>query len=50
VKNIQLTIGLNTITELFRLIEEEESPFVISKRGKEALADIMKINEKLSIY
>jgi hypothetical protein len=35
---------------LFRLIEDEESPFTISKRGKELLEEIIKSNDKWNVY
>lgn len=37
VKNLHLQPDHPEIQELFRLIEEEESPFTISKKGREML-------------
>jgi hypothetical protein len=39
-KNLHLSPEFPNIQELFRLIEEEESPFTISKRGKVILEEI----------
>jgi hypothetical protein len=44
-KNIHLSTGIPEIQELFRLIEEEESPFVISQRGKVTMDAIVNKNE-----
>jgi len=40
IKNIHLQPEFPEIQELFRLIEEEESPFTISKKGKEIIEKI----------
>jgi hypothetical protein len=40
VKNLHLQPDFPEIQELFRLIEEEESPFTISKKGKEIIDKI----------
>ena len=41
IKNLHLSTDFPEIQELFRLIEEEESPFTISKRGKQILESIV---------
>ena len=38
------------VNELFHLIEHEESPFTISKRGKAALDELCKQNPTLAVY
>lgn len=47
VKNIQLIVDHPQVQELYRLIEEEESPFTISKRGKAALNELIKADPEL---
>lgn len=37
IKNIHLQPEFPEVQELFRLIEDEESPFTISKKGKEII-------------
>jgi hypothetical protein len=41
VKNLHLSQEFPQVQELFRLIEEEESPFTISQKGKKLLDDIV---------
>lgn len=43
IKNIHLNNEFPQIQELFRLIEEEESPFTISKRGKAIIEELMAV-------
>jgi hypothetical protein len=38
------------IQELFRLVEEEESPFVIASKGRVALTEIVKLNPEWARY
>ena len=38
------------VANIYNLIEHEESPFVISKKGQEALETLCLENPKLSIY
>mmetsp|Transcript_39824 Transcript_39824/g.38377 ORF Transcript_39824/g.38377 Transcript_39824/m.38377 type:complete len:200 (+) Transcript_39824:1155-1754(+) len=50
VKNIHVLEQYPALLELFKLIEEEESPFVISKKGQGLFEKIFKENEELRIY
>jgi len=49
-KNMQNILGHSEIANLFNLIENEESPFTISKKGKEALDAAVKKTPSLSSY
>lgn len=42
-KNLHLSSEFPQIQELFRLIEEEESPFTISRRGKVLIDEILAV-------
>lgn len=44
------TSTTNHVANIFNLIEHEESPFIISKKGKEALEALCKENPALAIY
>lgn len=44
IKNLHLSSEFPQIQELFKLIEEEESPFTISKRGKILLQEILQVD------
>lgn len=43
IKNLHLSEEFPQIQELFRLIEDEESPFTISRKGKQLLESIMAV-------
>jgi len=49
-KNIHLVSGIPQIPVIFKLIENEESPFKISQEGPKAMAEATKLNSKLKIY
>ena len=49
VKNLHLQPEFPNIQELFRLIEDEESPFVISKKGR-VIIDKISENETWAQY
>jgi len=49
-KNMQNILGHAEIANLFNLIENEESPFTISKKGKEYLDAAVKKTPSLSSY
>ena len=50
IKNLHLQAEFLDVQELFRLIEDEESPFVISKKGKETIDNIVKSNSQWAQY
>lgn len=50
IKNLHLQPEFLDVQELFRLIEDEESPFVISKKGKETIDNIVKSNSQWAQY
>lgn len=50
IKNLHLQPQFTDVQELFRLIEEEESPFVISKKGKVTIENIVRANADWAQY
>lgn len=49
-KNLHVIAGCPHISQLFKLIETEESPFKISKQGSACLDEILKKYPDLTIY